>query len=353
MNVAAPTSAAKTAKPFLAALGGQRQPTPPMWLMRQAGRYLPEYREIRATAASFIDFCYTPRLATEATLQPIRRFGFDAAILFSDILVMPDALGQSVSFESGEGPRLKPIETAADFSQLRETPDWSRLAPVFETVERVRAGLPAETALIGFCGAPWTVASYMIAGHGTPDQAPARLFAYRHRELFGRLIDRLADASADYLARQIAAGAEAVQIFDSWSGVLPPEEFERWCVRPIERIVARLRAQAPATPIIAFPRGAATQLGKFADVAGLAAIGLDTAVEPRAAAAMLPAHLALQGNLDPLALIAGGRALDEGVARVLAGFAGRAHIFNLGHGILPETPIAHVERMVRLVRAPA
>jgi uroporphyrinogen decarboxylase len=337
-------------KPFLAALAGERRATPPIWLMRQAGRYLPEYREIRATATSFIDFCYTPALATEATLQPIRRFGFDAAILFSDILVMPDALGQAVSFESGEGPRLPPIESAADFAKLRETPDWSRLAPVFETVERVRAALPAETALIGFCGAPWTVASYMIAGRGTPDQAPARLFAYRQPELFGALIDRLADASADYLARQIQGGVEAVQIFDSWSGVLPPEEFERWCVAPLARLVARLRLAAPATPIIAFPRGAATQLGKFAQIPGLAAIGLDTAVEPRAAAEMLPARLALQGNLDPLALITGGRALDQAVARVLAGFADRAHVFNLGHGILPETPIAHVEQMLARVR---
>jgi uroporphyrinogen decarboxylase len=338
------------AKAFLAALAGIRQPTPPIWLMRQAGRYLPEYRAIRATAPSFMDFCYSPALAAEATLQPIRRFGFDAAILFSDILVMPDALGQSVAFESGEGPRLKPIEGAADFAALREAPDWSRLAPVFETVERVRAALPAQTALIGFCGAPWTVASYMIAGRGTPDQAPARLFAYREPELFAALIDRLAEGSAAYLLRQIGAGAEAVQIFDSWSGVLPPEEFERWCVKPVERMVAILRAASPATPIIAFPRGAATQLGKFAGIAGLAAIGLDTAVEPRAAQAMLPARLALQGNLDPLALISGGRALDEAVARVLAGFAGRAHVFNLGHGILPETPIAHVERLMALVR---
>jgi len=350
MTAAAPSPEAATTKPFLAALAGRRQAIPPIWLMRQAGRYLPEYRAIRATAKSFIEFCYTPTLATEATLQPIRRFGFDAAILFSDILVMPDALGQSVSFESGEGPRLTPIETAADFAKLHETPDWARLAPVFETVERVRAALPAETALIGFCGAPWTVASYMIAGHGTPDQAPARLFAYRHPDLFAALIDRLADSSADYLARQVRAGAEAVQIFDSWSGVLPPAEFERWCVKPIQRIVARLRTQTPHVPIIAFPRGAATQLGKFADVAGLAAIGLDTAVEPRAAAAMLPTHLALQGNLDPLALISGGEALDRSVDRVIEGFEGRAHIFNLGHGILPETPIAHVERMLGRVR---
>ncbi len=339
-------------KPFLAALAGQRQKRPPVWLMRQAGRYLPEYREMRAKAPSFLDFCYTPEFAVEATLQPIRRFGFDAAILFSDILVMPDALGQSVSFETGEGPRLTPIETAQDFARLSEAPDWAKLAPVFAAVAGVRARLPAETALIGFCGAPWTVASYMIAGRGTPDQAPARLFAYRHPDLFSRLIDRLADASADYLARQIEAGAEAVQIFDSWSGVLPSAEFERWCVAPLRRLVARLRAQQPDVPIIAFPRGAATHLGRFAEVEGLAAIGLDTAADPHVAAAMLPARLALQGNLDPLALIAGGAALDAGVEAALEAFAGpRAHIFNLGHGILPETPIAHVEQMLARIRA--
>jgi uroporphyrinogen decarboxylase len=350
MTAAAPSTNAPPPKRFLAALGGAAQTIPPIWLMRQAGRYLPEYRAIRAEAPSFLDFCYNSKLATEATLQPIRRFGFDAAILFCDILVAPDALGQSVSFEDGEGPRLTPIETAADLARLRDELDWARLEPVFETIERVKASLPAETALIGFCGAPWTVASYMIAGRGTPDQAPARLFAYRQPDLFATLIDRLADASADYLARQIRAGAEAVQIFDSWSGVLPPAEFERWCVKPIERMLARLRVAAPRAPVIAFPRGAATQLAKFADLDGLSAIGLDTAVEPRAAAAVLPPTLALQGNLDPLALLAGGRALDEGVERVLQGFAGRAHIFNLGHGILPETPIAHVERLVARVR---
>ena len=345
---AAPSPA--PAKKFLAALAGERQTIPPIWLMRQAGRYLPEYREIRATAKSFIDFCYTPALTIEATLQPIRRFAFDAAILFSDILVLPDALGQAVSFETGEGPRLAPIGDEAGFAALHEEPDWNRLAPVFETVAGLAAKLPRETALIGFCGAPWTVASYMIAGHGTPDQAPARLFAYRHRELFQKLIDRLADSSADYLARQVAAGAEAVQIFDSWSGVLPPEEFERWCVAPVERLVARFRKQAPTTPIIAFPRGAGTYLPKFAALEGLACIGLDTAADPKVAAQMLPSRLALQGNLDPLALIAGGRALDEGVDRVLGGFAGRSHVFNLGHGILPQTPIAHVERLMERVR---
>jgi len=350
MTVAAPSPAAAM-KPLLAALAGERLKTPPIWLMRQAGRYLPEYRELRARASSFLELCYSPALAAEATLQPIRRFGFDAAILFSDILVIPDALGQSVSFESGEGPRLGPIAGEADFAKLKEEPDWARLAPVFETVERARAAVPDEVALIGFCGAPWTVASYMIAGARAPEQFPARLFAYRHRELFSKLIDRLADVSADYLARQIAAGAEAVQIFDSWAGALPPAEFERWRLAPIARVVAKLRAAAPEAPIIAFPRGAGAQLAKFADLDGLAAIGLDAAVEPRAAAAALPAPLALQGNLDPLALVAGGSALDEGVERVLAGFAGRAHIFNLGHGVPPETPIAHVERLVQRVRA--
>ncbi len=340
----------KERKPFLAALAGQRQPRPPIWLMRQAGRYLPEYRAIRARAASFLDFCYTPALAVEATLQPIRRFGFDAAILFSDILVVPDALGQSVAFDTGEGPRLNPVGDAAGLARLRDEPDWTKLARVFETLDRLRTLLPAEVALIGFCGAPWTVASYMVAGQGTPDQAPARLFAYRQPKLFSAVIDRLVDASAEYLLRQLAAGAEAVQIFDSWAGVLPPAEFERWCVGPVASLIATVRAKAPHAQIIAFPRGAATQLDKFADVEGVAAIGLDTAVEPAAALAALPEKIAVQGNLDPLALLAGGDGLDEGVDRVLKGFAERPHIFNLGHGVLPETPIEHVERLVKRVR---
>src|SRR5271154_7331321 len=229
-------------KPLLAAPAGKRQPKPPIWLMRQAGRYLPEYREMRCRAATFLDFCYTPAFAVEATLQPIRRFGFDAAILFSDILVIPDALGQTVAFETGDGPRLDPIGDAAGLAKLSLEPDWSRLAPVFEALDRLKTALPNDVALIGFCGAPWTVASYMIAGRGTPDQAPARLFAYRHPDLFARLIDRLVDASAEYLCRQFAAGADAAQIFDSWAGVLPPAEFERWCVAPIAAIVAKVRA---------------------------------------------------------------------------------------------------------------
>jgi uroporphyrinogen decarboxylase len=338
------------AKPFLAALAGERQKTPPIWLMRQAGRYLPEYRELRAKAPTFLEFCYDPAFAVEATLQPIRRFGFDAAILFSDILVLPDALGQHVSFESGDGPRLDPICDAEGLANLRREPDWGRLHPVFEALDRVKGALPKETALIGFCGAPWTVASYMIAGRGTPDQAPARLFAYRHPDLFARLIDRLVDASAEYLRRQFAAGADAAQIFDSWAGVLPPAEFERWCLEPIKAIAAKVRAETPNARLIAFPRGAGGQLAKFGALADLDAIGLDTAADPEAAVAALPDRLALQGNLDPLALVAGGRRLDEEIDRVLKGFASRAHIFNLGHGVLPETPVDHVERLVARVR---
>jgi uroporphyrinogen decarboxylase len=337
-------------KPLLAALAGERQRRPPVWLMRQAGRYLPEYRELRGRAATFLDFCYTPALAVEATLQPVRRFGFDAAILFSDILVIPDALGQTVSFESGEGPRLDPIADAPGLARLAEEPDWTKLAPVFEALDRLKAALPHDVALIGFCGAPWTVASYMIAGRGTPEQAPARLFAYRQPKLFAVLIERLVQASAAYLLRQAAAGAEALQIFDSWAGVLPPSEFERWCVAPTAAVVAKVRAAAPNIPIIAFPRDAGTQLRKFASMPGVAAIGLDTAVEPRVAAEALPGPVALQGNLDPLALVAGGTGLDEAIDRVMKGFEARAHIFNLGHGILPETPVEHVERLVARVR---
>ena len=341
----------KVRKPLLAALAGERLATPPVWLMRQAGRYLPEYRELRTKAPTFLDFCYDPALAVEATLQPIRRFGFDAAILFSDILVLPDALGQRVGFETGDGPRLDPIRDAEGLAKLKLEPDWSRLAPVFEALDRLKTALPEEVAQIGFCGAPWTVASYMIAGRGTPDQAPARLFAYRNRDLFQALIDRLVEASAEYLVRQLAAGAEAVQIFDSWAGVLPPAEFERWCVAPIAAISAKVRAKAPDAPIIAFPRGAGTQLAKFASLADIDAIGLDTAVEPKAAVAALPGRLALQGNLDPLALVAGGPRLDHEVDRVLEGFAPRAHIFNLGHGVLPDTPVSHVARLVARLRA--
>lgn len=335
---------------FLRVLGGEPVWPPPIWLMRQAGRYLPEYRKLRADSASFLDFCYDPALTVEATLQPIRRFGFDAAILFSDILVVPDALGQTVTFEVGEGPRLSPITDAHGVDALHERVDLERLAPVFETVAGLKRALPATTPLIGFCGAPWTVASYMIAGKGTPDQAPARLFAYRNPALFQRVIDKLVTASIEYLERQIDAGVDALQIFDTWAGVLPAGEFERWCVQPIAKIVAAIRAKHPAVPIIVFARGAGPRLAELKELTGADALGVDTAVDPHWAARTLPATTVLQGNLDPLVLIAGGQALDAAVGRILAAFRHRPHIFNLGHGILPETPIAHVERLLELVR---
>jgi len=338
-------------KPFLSVFESQRVTPPPIWLMRQAGRYLPEYREIRATAPSFLDFCYTPRLAAEATLQPIRRFGFDAAILFSDILVVPDALGQTVSFETGEGPRLKPIETEADLSALKDEIDLERLTPVFETIDRVKGALLPETTFIGFCGAPWTVASYMIAGKGTPDQAPARLFAYRYPALFQKLIDRLVKSSVDYLCAQIRAGVEVVQIFDTWAGVLPPKELEAWSLKPIKAIIAGVRAQHPAVKIIAFPRGVGPRLTAYASEIGADALSLDTAADTQWAAGTLPESFVTQGNLDPLALIAGGQALQDAARSILETFRNRCHIFNLGHGILPETPIAHVELLLKIVRA--
>ena len=337
-------------KKLLRVLSGHKESVPPIWLMRQAGRYLPEYRELRAKSASFLEFCYTPAFAAEATLQPIRRFGFDAAILFSDILVVPDAFGQKVSFEAGNGPRLAPIKDATDLGQLREVIDLEHLGPVFETIERVKASLPPEVAFIGFCGAPWTVASYMIAGHGTLDQAPARLFAYRHPDLFQELIDRLVVGSIAYLAAQVEAGVELVQIFDSWAGVLPQAEFARWCVAPVKAIVEGLRARCGTVKVIGFPRGAASHLTDFLAQTGADALSLDTAVDLAWAQKTIPAADVLQGNLDPLALVAGGRALEDGIARIAGTLEHRPYIFNLGHGILPETPIAHVEALVRQLR---
>lgn len=339
-----------TEKVLLRALRGECLSPPPIWLMRQAGRYLPEYRSIRSRAGSFLELCYTPALAAEATLQPISRFGFDAAILFSDILVVPDALGQKVSFEQGEGPRLEPIMTAEAFARLKDEIELDRLSPVFETITRVKSSLPRETALIGFCGAPWTVACYMIAGRGTSDQAPARLLAYRDPDLVQCLIDRLVEASVAYLLRQVEAGVDAVQIFDTWAGVLPSSEVERWCVAPVERIVAALRLRHADVPVIGFPRGAGSWLATYAERTGIDCLGLDTTVSLAWAKEALPRDLAVQGNLDPLALVAGGKALDGSARAVMTALVGRAHVFNLGHGILPETPLAHVERLIDLVR---
>ncbi len=341
----------KQGKRLLQALDGQVPTQTPLWMMRQAGRYLPEYRELRATTSSFMEFCFNPAKAAEATLQPIRRFGFDAAIIFSDILVIPEALGQPVTFEAGEGPRLAPIETPEGLNVLFDSLKPGVLDPVYEALDRVKSALGHETALIGFCGAPWTVASYMIAGRGTPDQAPARLFAYRHPEAFGRLIDLLVRASIDHLDRQIQAGAEVVQVFDSWASVLPAPEFEAWCYEPMKKIAAGLTARHPGAKLIAFPRGvSARQSARIAALPGVSGVGIDTAADLASCREAIPSCVAVQGNLDPLLLLAGGSSLEPQIGRILETFAGRPHIFNLGHGILPPTPIAHVERLVARVR---
>jgi uroporphyrinogen decarboxylase len=337
-------------KPLIDVLNGASRRPPPVWLMRQAGRYLPEYRAVREKAGSFLDVVYDPELATEVTLQPVRRFGFDAAILFSDILVVPHALGQQVRFAEGEGPRLDPIENRTDFERLTSDIDHSVLAPVYETVRRVKAALPPATALLGFCGAPWTVATYMVAGRGTPDQAPARMFAYRDAAAFDVLMDVLVEASASYLVRQLQAGADAVQIFDTWAGVLPPEEFARWCIAPTKRIVTMVRLQVPDTKIIGFPRGAGSQLPRYVAETGVDAAGLDWMIDREFARTRVQDQVPVQGNLDPLVLLAGGGGLDRAVNTIMEAFVGGPFIFNLGHGILPETPVAHVEQMLKRVR---
>jgi uroporphyrinogen decarboxylase len=318
--------------------------------MRQAGRYLPEYRAIREKSESFLKLCFNPKLAAEVTLQPIRRFGFDAAILFSDILVVPHALGQRVTFETGEGPRLDALDGPLALDRLRSAIDHDALAPVYETIGLVKPQLPADTAFLGFCGAPWTVATYMIAGFGTSEQIPARLFAYRHADAFERLIDILIEASAAYLIRQFEAGVDAVQIFDTWAGVLPPAEFEKWCVEPNAKIVAAVRTCIPGAKIIGFPRGAATKLERYAAGVPVDAIGLDWMIELGFARDRIQTKRPVQGNLDPLALLAGGEALDRGIDMILKTLAPGPLIFNLGHGVLPETPVAHVERLIARVR---
>ncbi|TWB98286.1 uroporphyrinogen decarboxylase [Bradyrhizobium macuxiense] len=340
-----------TKKPLIDLLSGHRQATPPLWMMRQAGRYLPEYRELRAKAGGFLDLCFTPEFATEITLQPIRRFNFDAAIIFSDILVIPYALGRSVRFEAGEGPRLDPLATPGEIATLATQANFDQLEPVFEALRRVRRELAPEIALIGFCGAPWTVATYMVAGQGTPDQAPARMLAYRHPDAFARIIDVLVENSIHYLVGQLKAGADCLQIFDTWAGVLPPREFARWSIEPTKRIVAGVRKQVPGARIIGFPRGAAGMLPAYVEQTGVDAVSIDWAAEPSMIRERVQSRVPVQGNLDPLALIAGGATLDRAVDDVLENFGAGPLIFNLGHGILQETPIAHVEQMVARVRA--
>ena len=318
--------------------------------MRQAGRYLPEYRALREKAGDFLTLCFTPDLAAEVTLQPVRRFGFDAAILFSDILVIPHALGQAVRFAVGEGPQLDPIADRQALMRLRLELDHGVLAPIYETIRRVKASLAPDVALLGFCGAPWTVASYMIAGHGTPDQQPARMFAYGDPEAFAGLIDKLVDASAAYLVRQLQAGVDAVQIFDTWAGVLPAEEFARWCIGPAQRIIMKVRSHVPGAKVIGFPRGIGAGLLRYVEDVPIDAVGLDWTADLAFVRDQIQWRVPVQGNLDPLALLAGGAALDRGVDNILEAFSERPFIFNLGHGILPQTPIAHVEQMLARVR---
>jgi len=329
-------------------LNGETLSPPPIWLMRQAGRYLPEYRETRAKAGSFLDLCYTPDHAVEVTLQPIRRYGFDAAILFSDILVIPDAMKRNVRFTEGHGPEMDPIDEAGiDKIETDHLIDY--LKPVLETVERLRRELPSETTLLGFCGAPWTVATYMIAGHGTPDQAPARLFAYKYPKAFERLLAVLAEVSADYLVAQIDAGADAVQIFDSWAGVLGEREFEAFAVKPVARMIASIKARRPNARVIAFAKGAGFLLRDYRQKTKADAIGLDWSV-PLDFAAELQKDGAVQGNLDPMRVVAGGAALSEGINDILDKLGNGPLIFNLGHGITPQADPRNVELLVEQVR---
>jgi uroporphyrinogen decarboxylase len=344
-----------TVKPLLKVLAGEACWPPPVWLMRQAGRYLPEYRAARAKAGDFIALCTTPELATEVTLQPIRRYGFDAAILFSDILMVPWALGQGLAYREGEGPVLPPLRTPADVAALSPCIVQTAIAPILETVARVRVGLAGEgherCTLIGFAGAPFTVACYMVEGGGSRDFAATRSMAFAQPELFDRLIALLVEATVGYLAAQIEAGAEAVMLFDTWAGILSPGQFRRYVIAPTHAIVGRLRQRHPAIPIIGFPRLAGILAGTYAVTTEVNGIGLDTSVDLGLAAAAIPPTVALQGNLDPLALVAGGEALSRETASVLGGLRGRPAVFNLGHGIVPQTPPEHVAALVEQVRA--
>lgn len=335
----------------LQVLEGKTPDRTPIWMMRQAGRYLPEYRATRAEAGSFLDLCYNPELACEVTLQPIRRYGFDAAILFSDILVIPDALGQPVRFEEGVGPILEPIDLATVGSLTVDAVE-ERLAPVLETVERIRAGLPEETTLLGFCGAPWTVATYMVGGKGSPDQAATRRKVYGEPKAFQALIDRLVEASTRYLVAQLKRGADAVQIFDTWAGALDEVGFQRYSVDATRRIVEGVRAEVPGARVIGFPKGVGLMLERYIEETGIDAVGIDWSV-PLDVAQKLQSRCVVQGNLDPMRLVAGGAALDEGIDRILEALSSGRFIFNLGHGVTPDTPVEHVARMVERVRGAA
>jgi uroporphyrinogen decarboxylase len=343
----------RSSKPVLRALAGESLPRPPWWLMRQAGRYLPEYRTIRAKARDFVGLCLTPALAAEATLQPVRRFGMDAAILFSDILMVPYALGQRLEYREGEGPVLDPVRDGAGLRRLAAAGLVERLQPVFETVRRVKPALPPQTALIGFAGAPWTLATYMVEGGGSRDFRHVKGWAWRDPQGFAALIERLVIATTDFLAAQIAAGAEAVQLFDSWAGVLPEAEFARFVTAPTRRIVAALKGRFPDVPVIGFPRGAGLLYPGYVAETGVDGVGLDTAVPASWAESGLPAHIARQGNLDPMLLLVGGEPMAEAVGAMRRQLARRPWIFNLGHGVVPETPPENVAFLARLLADPA
>jgi uroporphyrinogen decarboxylase len=336
---------------LLRALGGERTPRAPFWYMRQAGRYLPEYRALRKQSPDFIAFCLDPERAAEVTLQPLRRFGMDAAILFADILLVPFALGAGVAFKEGEGPVLDPVRDSATVARLAAEAGAAadRLAPVYETVARVRSALDADKALIGFAGSPWTVASYMVEGGGGHDFQRIRRMAIAEPELFGQLIDVLVRSTIEYLDRQILAGADAIQLFDTWAGVLPAAEFERWCVAPTAAIVGALRQRHPSVRIIGFPRGAGTGLRRYAAATGVDAVALDAGVAPAWAAENIQPGLCLQGNLDPLLLAIGGPRMEDAARAILSAWCDRAFVFNLGHGITPDVPVAHVEALSALL----
>ena len=334
--------------PIMTVLNGEATERPPVWFMRQAGRYLPEYRALRAEKGGFLDLVYDVEAAIEVTLQPLKRFNFDAAILFSDILVVPYAMGQDLWFEEGEGPRLAPKLLDTMLETLQAAPE--RLEPVYRTVAGVKAALTPDKALLGFAGSPWTVATYMIAGQGSKEQAEARRLSYREPERVAALLDAIAETTIGYLCAQIDAGADAVQLFDSWSGSLSPRQFEAMVIAPNAKIVAALKQSHPDTPIIGFPKGAGGKLPAYARETGVDAVGVDETVDPEWAHASLPSGMPVQGNLDPLSLVTGGAQLHDAVDRILKAFAGRPHIFNLGHGIVPDTPIAHVEVVLAQVR---
>jgi uroporphyrinogen decarboxylase len=340
-----------TDRRLLRVLKGERIDPVPVWMMRQAGRHLPEYRELRARAKDFLDFCYSPSLAAEATLQPVRRYGMDGAILFADILLVLDAMGRNVRFLEGEGPRVDPATKASELGQVPIEKILARLAPVGETVERVRSSLDRSTTLIGFAGSPWTVGVYAIEGRGGTDKSDARKFGYQHpKELVG-MLDQLVEASAHYLAMQAKAGADALMLFESWAEGLADDAFKTWVIEPTAKLVKRVRELGVTQPILGFPRGAGTLVLDYAEHTGINAIGLDTTIPLKRVSALLPKGLAVQGNLDPMRLVAGGPDLDRRVREIIADLKGRPHIFNLGHGVVPETPIAHVEQVLRAIRS--